>query len=122
MVRQAAGQGEPSPYLDRDGRRTNGLRVGRRYTQSLRTGDNPAAQEPGPGLALLEGSQMTFDWQAKYASKLATAAEAIRLIPRGRRILIGSGAAEPLNLVQALVRHGEHLADNEVVHLLTLGP
>ena len=40
----------------------------------------------------------------------------------GRRILIGSGAAEPVALVEALVAHGEHLADNEIVHLLTLGP
>ena len=36
--------------------------------------------------------------------------------------MIGSGAAEPTQLVDALVRDGEHLADNEIVHLLTLGP
>jgi acyl-CoA hydrolase/RimJ/RimL family protein N-acetyltransferase len=40
----------------------------------------------------------------------------------GRRILIGSGAAEPVTLVGALAAHGEHLADNDIVHLLTLGP
>ena len=51
-----------------------------------------------------------------------TAAEAIARIHPGQRILIGSGAAEPTALVQALVAHGEHLADNEIVHLLTLGP
>lgn len=58
----------------------------------------------------------------KHASKVATPAEAVRRIPAGRRILIGSGAAEPVSMVEALVKHGDHLADNEVVHLLTLGP
>ncbi|HSP78730.1 MAG TPA: acetyl-CoA hydrolase/transferase C-terminal domain-containing protein, partial [Myxococcaceae bacterium] len=63
-----------------------------------------------------------LDWRQRYAEKLCTAEEAIRLIQPGRRILIGSGAAEPMVLVRAMVEKGEHLADNEVVHLLTLGP
>ena len=63
-----------------------------------------------------------IEWQRRWAHKLATPAEAIERITRGRRILIGSGAAEPTELVDALVTHGDHLADNEIVHLLTLGP
>jgi acyl-CoA hydrolase/GNAT superfamily N-acetyltransferase len=62
------------------------------------------------------------DYRTKYAGKIATAAEAIALIRPGRRLLIGSGAAEPLALVESLVVDGQHLADNEIVHLLTLGP
>jgi acyl-CoA hydrolase/GNAT superfamily N-acetyltransferase len=62
------------------------------------------------------------EWRARYADKVMTADEAIRSIPAGRRILIGSGAAEPVSLVKAMVEQGSHLADNEVVHLLTLGP
>ena len=62
------------------------------------------------------------DWKLRYADKIATAAEAVKLIHRGRRILIGSGAGEPTSLVEALVTDGDHLADNEIVHLLTLGP
>lgn len=62
------------------------------------------------------------EWRARYADKVVTAEEAIRGIPPGRRILIGSGAAEPVSLVKAMVEKGSHLADNEVVHLLTLGP
>ncbi len=58
----------------------------------------------------------------RWSSKVVTPARAIAQIPRGRRILIGSGAAEPSSLVDALVRDGEHLADNAIVHLLTLGP
>ncbi|MCC6558406.1 MAG: GNAT family N-acetyltransferase [Polyangiaceae bacterium] len=62
------------------------------------------------------------DWKARFASKVTTAAGAVRAIPRGRRILIGSGAAEPRELVEALAAHGDHLADNEIVHLMTEGP
>jgi acyl-CoA hydrolase/GNAT superfamily N-acetyltransferase len=61
-------------------------------------------------------------WRERYRDKLATAEQAVALIRPGRRILIGSGAAEPLALVEALVASGEHLSDNEIVHLLTLGP
>ena len=63
-----------------------------------------------------------MDWQERHSSKVATAEEAVRLIPPGRRILIGTGAAEPNRLVEAMVTHGTHLAENPVVHLLTLGP
>jgi acyl-CoA hydrolase len=49
-------------------------------------------------------------------------ADAVRAIRPGRRILIGSGAAEPISLVEALCTHGGHLADNEIIHILTLGP
>src|SRR5690242_1090522 len=62
------------------------------------------------------------DWKQVHAAKIATAEEAIRLIPPGRRILIGSGAAEPCTLVETMVAKGQHLFDNEIVHLLTLGP
>src|SRR5688572_9504096 len=63
-----------------------------------------------------------LSWRAACSDKVVSAAEAIARIRPGRRILIGSGAAEPLALVDALARDGAHLADNEVVHLLTLGP
>ncbi|MBK9387745.1 MAG: 4-hydroxybutyrate coenzyme A transferase [Planctomycetes bacterium] len=61
-------------------------------------------------------------WQARLAAKQTDAAGAIAKIAPGRRILIGSGAAEPKRLVEALVQHGAHLRDNEIVHILTLGP
>ena len=62
------------------------------------------------------------DWQRKYADKRTTADEAVRKIPPGRTILIGSGAAEPVGLAEALGRQAAHFADNTVVHLMTLGP
>jgi acyl-CoA hydrolase len=61
------------------------------------------------------------DWKGRWPDKVATADDAVRLIPPGTRILIGSGAAEPGRLVEALVSHGDHLAGNEIVHLMTLG-
>ena len=61
-------------------------------------------------------------WRDRYSSRIVSAAEAIGKIAPGRRILVGSGAAEPLTLVNALVEYGTDLADNEIVHLLTLGP
>jgi len=65
---------------------------------------------------------MVAPWQERFRAKVSTPCKAIQAIRPGRRILIGSGAAEPTSLVSALVEHGEHLADNELVHLLTLGP
>ncbi len=61
-------------------------------------------------------------WKDRYASKIVSVQEAISRIPKGRRIFIGSGAAVPKLLAEGLVLHGEHLADNEIVHILTLGP
>ena len=60
-------------------------------------------------------------WRVRYAPKICTPGQAVRSIPAGRRILIGSGAAEPCRLVEAMVAEGGHLADNEILHLLTLG-
>lgn len=44
------------------------------------------------------------------------------MIGRGQHILIGSGAAEPVSLVEALVAEEHHFDDNRIAHLLTLGP
>jgi acyl-CoA hydrolase/GNAT superfamily N-acetyltransferase len=63
-----------------------------------------------------------FSWRERYRDKVVTSRDAIRAIAPGRRLLIGSGAAEPTTLVAGLVEYGEHLSDNEIVHLLTLGP
>lgn len=63
-----------------------------------------------------------MDWKSRYAERVASPRDAVRLIKPGRRILIGSGAAEPVALVDALIQHGTHLSDTEIVHILTLGP
>ncbi len=65
---------------------------------------------------------MHTDWQQVYAAKRREPREAVRSIGRGKHIFVGSGAAEPVGLVEALVAEADHFADNPIVHLLTLGP
>lgn len=63
-----------------------------------------------------------MSWQERYAATRTTAAEAIGRIGKGKHIFLGSGAAEPVSLVEQLVAQAGHFADNPIVHLLTLGP
>ncbi len=44
------------------------------------------------------------------------------MIPPGRHIFVGSGAAEPVGLIEQLVADANRFSDNTIVHLLTLGP
>ncbi len=63
-----------------------------------------------------------MDWQEHYATKRMTAADAVSRVPRGKNIFIGSGAAEPVKLVEELVAQSLRFADNTIVHIMTLGP
>ena len=69
------------------------------------------------------GGTRSYDpaWTDKYRSTLGTAEEAVRRIRPGQRIFIGTGCAQPQELVRALVERSGDLADCEIVHLLTLG-
>lgn len=60
------------------------------------------------------------DWKTRYADKIVTAQKAVARIRPGNRVFIGSGAAEPQTLVEALGERRD-LADTEIVHILTLG-
>lgn len=53
--------------------------------------------------------------------KTISAQEAVGPIASGQRVFVGSGAAQPQGLVEALAAKADRLADTEVVHLLTLG-
>jgi acyl-CoA hydrolase/RimJ/RimL family protein N-acetyltransferase len=69
-----------------------------------------------------EGSAMsTTDWTQKYKSKILSASKAIKKIRRGSRIFLGTGCGVPYHLVQELAANANQMADNEIVHLLTLG-
>jgi len=61
------------------------------------------------------------NWQEKYSSMVATAEQAVRQIQPGRRVFIGTGCGQPVDLVRALAARGGELSDTEIVHLLTLG-
>ncbi|HOQ04475.1 MAG TPA: GNAT family N-acetyltransferase [Anaerohalosphaeraceae bacterium] len=63
----------------------------------------------------------SFDWKQKYANRVCTAREAMKLIKPGDRIFIGTGCGQPQHLVQALVEYGDHIYDAHIIHLLTMG-
>ncbi len=63
-----------------------------------------------------------MDWQERYAEKRTTPAEAVCRIPGGQHVFISSGAAEPIELIRALVGQANHFSDTQIVHLMTLGP
>jgi len=66
---------------------------------------------------------MNYDpeWKTKYADMIATAEEAVGSIGPGQRVFVGTGCAQPQELVRALTGRADELADLEIVHLLTLG-
>jgi len=67
--------------------------------------------------------QPSYDpqWQQKYKDLVATPAQAVAQIRPGQRVFIGTGCAQPLELVRALTERAGELADIEVLHLLTFG-
>jgi acyl-CoA hydrolase/RimJ/RimL family protein N-acetyltransferase len=60
-------------------------------------------------------------WQERYAHKLKSARQALGVVKRGDSVFIGSGAAVPQLLVKTLAEMSMEFADNEIVHLWTLG-
>jgi acyl-CoA hydrolase/GNAT superfamily N-acetyltransferase len=61
------------------------------------------------------------DWRQHFADRLVDASEAVAGVRRGQRVFIGSGAAEPQALVAALAQRGDQLADNQLIHIRSLG-
>lgn len=65
----------------------------------------------------------SFDpfWKEKYAATVTTAPQAVAKLKPGQRVFVGTGVAEPLELVRALTKRAYELPDTEIVHLLTFG-
>ena len=61
------------------------------------------------------------EWTEIYKKKVVNANTAIKKIRRGTRIFLGTGCGVPYHLVQELAKNANTMADNEIVHLLTLG-
>jgi len=57
----------------------------------------------------------------RYDDKKYSLKEALELIKTGDHIFIGSACGEPQYLVRGLVEKANHLADNEILHVHTLG-
>jgi acyl-CoA hydrolase/GNAT superfamily N-acetyltransferase len=60
-------------------------------------------------------------WQERYGEKVKTSRQALRIIKRGDSVFVGSGAGAPQLLLEELARMSSEFADNEIVHLWTLG-
>jgi acyl-CoA hydrolase len=61
------------------------------------------------------------DWQARYKNMIMTAERAVANIRPGQRVFIGTGGAQPLHLLRALVARHSELADLQVLQSLTFG-
>ena len=60
-------------------------------------------------------------WREKYSHLIGNACDAMQLIRSGDSIFIGTGCAQPQQLVNALVEHSEKIHDAHIIHLLTMG-
>ena len=60
-------------------------------------------------------------WVGRYKETVRDPAAAVAAIESGSHIFIGSGAAEPQRLVEALVKRSEEVFGAEIVHIMTLG-
>ena len=68
-------------------------------------------------------SMIAYDpnWQTEYLEMIMTPEAAVSEIHPGKRVFIGTGCAQPLQLVKALTARAKKLPDTEIVHLLTRG-
>jgi len=55
------------------------------------------------------------------SKNISNLSEIVSQLPRNSRIFIGSGCAEPQELVRQLVENADHFSDAEVFHILTAG-
>ena len=60
-------------------------------------------------------------WELEYEKKLCSAAEAVRLVKDGERILVGGIAARPEGLVRALVDNAASFHGVKIMHGLSSG-
>ncbi|MCF7958730.1 MAG: GNAT family N-acetyltransferase [Phycisphaerae bacterium] len=69
------------------------------------------------------GKKKCFDqnWKKKYEMMILSADKAARKIKPGNRVFIGTGCAQPQEMVQAMAERANDLADIEIIHLLTFG-
>jgi 4-hydroxybutyrate CoA-transferase len=64
---------------------------------------------------------LAHSWTDTYRSRVTSAARALAQVKSRNRVYIHPGAAEPEDLVRALVARAGELRDVEIIHLLTLG-
>lgn len=62
-----------------------------------------------------------MDWKSEYASKVVTAAEALKVVKSGDRVVFAHACGEPLELVDALVARAPELERVEINHMVAMG-
>jgi 4-hydroxybutyrate CoA-transferase len=60
-------------------------------------------------------------WREDYKKKLCTAAEAVKHIKSGSRVVTGHACAEPVALMEAMVDNAAAYRDVEIVHMVAMG-
>ena len=66
-------------------------------------------------------SCVNINWKDTYSYMSMTAEEAIASLKPGDRVFIGTGCAQPSELLKALSEKSQKLPDTEIVHMLTFG-
>ncbi|MBN2493940.1 MAG: GNAT family N-acetyltransferase [Deltaproteobacteria bacterium] len=61
-------------------------------------------------------------WQEIYADKLVDAEKAVSCVKNGQTVYVGSGAGEPVLLMETLARMADQFWDIEVIHLTASQP
>ena len=61
-----------------------------------------------------------MDWKKVYESRKCTADEAVKLIKSGNRVVFAHAAAEPVRLVEAMVKNASAYRGVEICHMVTL--
>ncbi len=62
-----------------------------------------------------------MDWKTDYAAKRTTAAEAMKCVQSGDRVVFAHACGEPLELVDALVARAAELERVEINHMVAMG-
>ena len=62
-----------------------------------------------------------MDWKTAYESKRTTAAEAMKCVKSGDRVVLAHACGEPLELVDALVGRAGELERVEINHMVAMG-
>ena len=61
-------------------------------------------------------------WRARYETRLTSATEAVRAVKSGDRVFVHGSAANPVELLEALVQRADELEGVRLVHLHAEGP
>jgi 4-hydroxybutyrate CoA-transferase len=62
-----------------------------------------------------------MDWKSDYAGKVVTAAEAMKVVRSGDRVVFAHACGEPLELVDELVARAPELERVEINHMVAMG-